>query len=128
MIVKHTAKALVGILLVMGIGAGRYAQAHHSFAMFDRTRFLNVKGIVRRIEWANPHTYLYVESRAGDGGTALYTIECASPNILNRWGWKYNEVRAGDEISVGFYPLRNGERGGLLFSVTLANGMVLKGN
>jgi hypothetical protein len=47
---------------------------------------------------------------------------------LSRWGWKFNSVKAGDHIAVGMYPLRNGQPGGLLFSVTLANGTVFKGN
>ncbi len=116
------------MLVFVGLAASQYAQAHHSFAMFDQSKFSTVKGTVRKIEWANPHTYLYVEVPDSNGGSVLYAIECASPNILNRWGWKINTVKVGDQVTVGLYPLRNGERGGLLFSVTLANGTVLKGN
>lgn len=125
---KHAVRALIRSLVILGIAAGQYAQAHHSFAMFDKTRFSSIKGTVRKVEWANPHTYLYVEVPDGNGGSALYAVECASPNVLSRWGWKVNSVKVGDEVTVGLYPLRDGERGGLLFSVTLANGTVIKGN
>jgi hypothetical protein len=127
--VKHAVKVLVwAVVLALSLGAGQEAVAHHSFAMFDKTRFLTIKGTVRKIEWANPHAYLHVEVPEGNGESKQYSIECSSPNELSRWGWKINTVKVGDQVTVALYPLRNGERGGLLFSVTLANGTVLKGN
>src|SRR6185437_4301180 len=102
--------------------------AHHSFAMFDQKKYLTLKGVVRNLEWANPHTYLYLQVPGKNDQSTTYTIECSSPNELSRWGWKYNMVKAGDAVTVGIFPLRNGERGGLLYSVTLANGTVLKAN
>ena len=123
---KMLARMLV--LLSMSLGAGQEALAHHSFAMFDKSKFMTLKGTVRKIEWANPHTYLQVQVAGSNGTSTLYAIECSSPNELSRWGWKYNSVKVGDPVSVSIYPLRNGEPGGLLFSVTLADGTVFKGN
>ena len=127
---KHAIKMLARTvwLLTVILGAGQEALAHHSFAMFDKSKFITVMGTVRKIEWANPHTYLQVQVPGTNGTSTLYAIECSSPNELSRWGWKFNSVKAGDQISVGMYPLRNGQPGGLLFSVTLANGTVFKGN
>jgi hypothetical protein len=51
-----------------------------------------------------------------------YTIECASPGILNRVGWKFNMIKPGDVITVIVAPLRSGEAGALLKQVTLADG------
>lgn len=123
-----TMLARLVMLLSVSLGAGQEARAHHSFAMFDKSKFMTVMGTVRKIEWANPHTYLQLQVPGTNGTSTLYAIECSSPNELSRWGWKYNSVKVGDQVSVGMYPLRNGQPGGLLFSVTLANGTVFKGN
>ena len=116
------------VLLSASLGAGQQAIAHHSFAMFDKTKFMTIEGTVLKIEWANPHTYLQVQVPGSNGASTLYAIECSSPNELSRWGWKFNSVKVGDHVSIGLYPLRNGQPGGLLFSVTLANGTIFKGN
>jgi len=54
-----------------------------------------------------------------------WLIECANPGILNRVGWKFNMVKAGDEITVIVSPLRNGDPAALLKQITLANGTKL---
>lgn len=94
------------------------AAAHHSFAMFDQTKLVELKGvIVDRFEWSNPHSFVI----AKDGAT-IYTLECSSPNLMSHQGWKYNTLKAGDRIDITYYPLRNGKPGGMLKSVTLPNG------
>jgi hypothetical protein len=103
------------------------ALAHHSFAMFDKNRLVTIKGTVRKVEWTNPHVYLFVEVPDGKGAKIQYALECNSPNVLTRIGWKPTTVRAGDAVSVGLYPLRSGEPGGLLDSVTLPDGRRIKG-
>src|ERR1041384_4333546 len=113
-------------VLVMSASFLNVANAHHSFAMFDKTKFITIKGTVRKVEWKNPHTYLFVDAPDGHGETKLYALEGSSPNELGRWGWKINSVKAGDAVSVGIFPLKDGQPGGLIYSVTLANGVVLK--
>lgn len=103
------------------------AEAHHSFAMFDKTHVVTVKGVVRKVEWTNPHVYFFVEAPDSKGVKQQYAIEGGSINLLARKGWKVTTVKIGDTISFGIYPLRSGQPGGLLDSVTLANGDVIKG-
>jgi hypothetical protein len=110
--------ALGGIL--MGLGAP--AVAHHSFAMFDQTRPLTIKGTVVKLQWQNPHTYLAMKVKDAAGDTKGYLLEGSSPNELLRWGWKLDSVKVGDTITAQIYPLRDGRPGGLLFKVTTANG------
>ena len=50
------------------------------------------------------------------------------PNELGRWGWKMSTIKTGDTVTVGLFPLRDGQSGGLIYSVTLQNGVVLKAN
>jgi hypothetical protein len=95
--------------------------------MFDKTKLVKIEGIVHKVEWANPHVYIFVEVKEPNGEPKEYAVECASVNNLTRSGWKMNSVKVGDHVTVGLYPLRDGKPGGLLDSVTLANGTTIKG-
>jgi hypothetical protein len=97
------------------------ALAHHSFAVFDHTRTLNLKGSVTRFQWSNPHAYLDLDVQEADG-VKHYTLELTSINMLQRIGWKSNMVKAGDQVKVITAPLLSGQPGGLLLAITLANG------
>ncbi len=68
--------------------------------------------------------YIELATSEGEGATRGYTIECASPGILNRVGWKFNMIKPGDKITVIIAPLKTGEPGGLLKQLTLADGRV----
>ncbi len=103
------------------------AWAHHSFAMFDKTKMVTVKGVVRKVEWMNPHVFIFVEAKDAKGVVQQYAVECNSPNVLMRVGWKPSSVKVGDSVSIGLYPLRDGRPGGLLDTVILANGQTMKG-
>lgn len=100
--------------------------AHHSFAMFDKTKVVKVPGTVSKVEWANPHVFLFVQGKDPGGKSAEYAIECASVNDLTHHGWKMGMVKVGDHVTVEIYPLRDGKPGGLLDAVTLANGTKIK--
>ena len=101
------------------------AWAHHSFAMFDSDHQVKLNGTVKGFQWTNPHVYIELDGRpTKDEGAEPkhYTIECASPGILNRIGWKFNMIKPGDVVTVIIAPLRSGESGGLLKQVTLPDG------
>ena len=98
------------------------AQAHHSFAMFDHDHQIKISGTVTHFQWTNPHVYIDLDVPSDQGDPKHYTIECANPGILDRIGWKFNMIRAGDKITTIIAPLRTGEPGGLLKQVTLADG------
>jgi len=116
------------LALVIGLvlQAPATSWAHHSFAMFDKAKVVKVQGTVSKIEWANPHVYLFVQGKDGAGKTQEYAVECASVNDLTRHGWKMGMVKAGDRVTVEIFPLRDGKPGGLLDAVTLANGTKIK--
>jgi hypothetical protein len=99
------------------------AAAHHSFAMFDQTRTVVLKGVVTEMQWTNPHAFLHV--RVGDSDATIWQVELNSPNNLRRQGWKSNSIKAGERVTVTINPLRDGTHGGLFVSVTLPDGSVL---
>ncbi|WDF74990.1 DUF6152 family protein [Novosphingobium sp. KACC 22771] len=99
------------------------AAAHHSFAMFDQTKQVEMAGLlVEKFTWTNPHAFVVVQS-----GQTTYALECSSPNLMTHAGWNYQTLKAGDKVDIVFYPLRNGKPGGMLKTVRLANGKVLSG-
>jgi hypothetical protein len=98
------------------------ALAHHSFAVYDHTRTLNLKGSVTKFQWTNPHAYLDIDVREADGTVKHYTLECTSINMMQRLGWRSNMIKAGDQVKVVTAPLLNGQPGGLLLEITLPSG------
>lgn len=113
---------LAGFVAVVGLA--NPVAAHHSFAMFDKERVVKLKGVVRKVEWRNPHVYFFIDNTA-DG--QQYSVECGSINALTRTGWKVSTLKAGDVVSMEIAPLRSGETGGLLNLVVLPNGTKMTG-
>lgn len=100
------------------------ATAHHSFALFDQTRTITVKGVVERFAWTNPHITIYLD--APGPPAQRYKIETGSVNALQRTGWSADSVKAGESAEVSFKPLKNGEPGGLLVEIKIGD-VVLSG-
>src|SRR5260370_42038354 len=72
--------------------------AHHSFSMeFDSSRPVNLRGVVTKVEWRNPHTYLYVDVKGGEGKAINWTFETAGPARLARNGLHRDLVKGGDQ-------------------------------
>lgn len=112
--------AAAGALIVV---CAATAAAHHSFALYEPTKQIKFSGVVTEFTWRNPHVYIRMDAvDEATGETRNWLIEGANPGILNRVGWKFNMVKAGDEITVIVAPLRNGEPGALLKQITLADG------
>ena len=102
------------------------ALAHHSFAMYDHTRTVTLKGEVTKFQWTNPHAYLEVDVKQKDGTTKHYSIEMTSINMMTRLGWRSNMIKAGDLVTVTLSPLLTGEAAGLMLDVTLPDGRKLE--
>jgi Family of unknown function (DUF6152) len=108
------------ILVAAGVAASLPAFAHHSFAVYDRTKTLTLKGTIKNFQWTNPHCVVWVLVQPEGGGEPQeWSIETTSPGVLTRGGWTRNSIKPGDRVSVEFNPLRDGSHGGGLNSVTL---------
>ncbi len=110
----------LGVVLVI-IASGPLF-AHHSFAMYDHTRTLTLRGTVTTFQWTNPHAYLDLDVPDGKGGIKHFTIECPSINMLQRVGWKSTMMKAGDQVKAIVAPLLSGQPGGLILELTLPDG------
>ena len=99
--------------------------AHHSFAPFDLRSEKTVTGTVKRLDWTNPHTWVWVDVPNEQGGTDTWGFEGMSPNYLARRGWTKSTLKPGDTISVVFRPLRDGSKGGSFMNAKFPDGRVL---
>lgn len=109
-------------MAAFGLFLAEPAPAHHSFAPYEEQLQLAMHGTVTGFEWTTPHIYIRLDAAGEDGKISNWLIECASPQILNRVGWRWNMIEEGDQISVVVSPLRNGEPAALLKAVRLADG------
>lgn len=104
--------------------SGGSAVAHHSQAMFDRSKPVTLKGVVKKFEWTNPHILLEMLVQEGNGAGTEYFLEGLSPGVLRRQGWSFEVLKPGDKIVAVMYPLYDGRPGGRMVSVTTADGKV----
>ena len=112
-------------LAVAALAVATAAYAHHSFAMFDQSKQLSLKGTVREFQWTNPHAWIHLDVPGTDGTKETWQVELNSPNNLKRQGWKSTGVKTGDQVTLVLNPLKDGSKGGLFVSVTLPDGSVL---
>ena len=98
-----------GLMASNALCAAGTAFAHHSFAAeFDITKPVTLAGKVTKLEWTNPHAYVYVDvADAKTGGVTNWEIEMGSPNGLTRLGWTRNLLKPGDGVTVEGYLGRN---------------------
>src|SRR5579863_946760 len=101
--------AEASILAACLLGLSNPALAHHSYAMFDASKKLTVSGTVAKLEWMNPHVFLwlYVPNKANPASFDLYAFENGSVNALTRLGWSATALKAGDRITVEYWPLKD---------------------
>ena len=112
------------LIAAAGVALAPLALAHHSTAVFDMQKTVEIKGTIKEFQWTNPHTFAYVMV---DGETVPveYALEGMSPNYLGRNGWSKRSLKPGDKVTLQIHPLKDGRKGGFMASVKLADGTVL---
>jgi len=110
--------------LALGFTGMTGASAHHSYAMFDGKRTATVTGTLAKIEWTNPHVFIwvYVPNSARENGYDLYAFENGSPNVLTRRGWSPTTFSAGEKLAITYWPLLDGRTGGHFAVATRTDG------
>ena len=100
------------------------AIAHHSYAMFDMQKTVELQATVVRFKWQNPHAFIEADATSRSG-TERWSIEMTSPNNLAQEGWRRTSLKPGDRVTIWVHPLRSGARGGSYAGVRFANGSTL---
>jgi hypothetical protein len=86
-------------------------RAHHSAAMFDDSRVVELKGVVKELQWTNPHVWLQIT--VDEKGTKKeWSVEAGSPNTLSRTGWRSTSFKPGDAVTVRVNPMKDGSAAG----------------
>jgi hypothetical protein len=98
--------------------------AHHSTAMFNLEGRVTLNGVLKELQWTNPHAWIQVMAPDAKGAPVEWSIECGSPNSLARQGWKTSMFKVGQKVSVVANPMKDGTQAGLLVTITLADGTV----
>jgi len=101
-------------------------RAHHSFAAeFDVHRPIKMRGTVTRLDWINPHSWIYIDVKGPDGKIVSWMIEGGSPNALLRLGFTKDALPVGSEILVEGFQAKDGSNRGVGQSVSFADGRKL---
>ena len=108
----HTIRLFIGAALVGAtVLLSAPARAHHSAAMFDDTKVLELKGTVKELQWTNPHVWLQIIVDE-KGRKTEWSVEGGSPNSLSRQGWRATSFKAGDAVAVRINPMKDGTPAG----------------
>ncbi len=124
--IKLMQLAVRGLAIVSLIAAGTgLAVAHHSAAAFDSTQRKEITGTVKKFDYSNPHTWVWLDVANEQGGVDTWGVEGMSPNFLNRRGWTRTTLKPGDKLTIVIRPMKNGEKGGMWISAKRPDGEVL---
>lgn len=104
------AGSIAGVALLSVLVAAP-VPAHHSFAAeFDASKVVNLRGVVSRVEWINPHAWIHLDVKNDDGTVTKWMIEGGTPNTLFRRGFTKDSLKVGTEILVEGYQAKNGTK------------------
>ncbi|HEX4997558.1 MAG TPA: DUF6152 family protein [Terriglobia bacterium] len=98
------------------------AFGHHSFALFDLTKQVTIKGVVTKVEWTNPHVWVEADVPQKDGTRVKWGVEFTSINHLTRLGMKANTIKPGDTVEFTVNPYADGTPGGRFQHMKLPSG------
>ena len=108
-----------GILIV----SAAPALAHHAFAAeFDRDKLITVTGTVTKVEWTNPHIWIYVDAKGPDGKVTNWGFQGGPPAYLTRAGWTKSDLKIGDTVTMQGFKAKDGSNLASGSKVTLPDG------
>ncbi len=89
--------AAISLLLLIVVPAF----AHHSFdAEYDSNKPTTITGVVTKLDWINPHAYVFIDTKDESGAVRGFRVEMGPPYALVRGGWKRDTVKIGDKVTV----------------------------
>lgn len=119
----RAALLLVGVLIV-----APSLWAHHGLAAFDTTKTVKMDGTITRIEWINPHAFIYADIKDATGKVVNWKLELGSIGMLTKYGgWTEKTVKRGDRVTVQGFRAKDGSPYMSLGRIWLPNGQSLEG-
>ena len=120
------------IFVMMALACGGFllaatpVGAHHAFAAeFDAAKPVKLDGAITKIDFVNPHAWLYMDVKEPDGKVVNWGVECSGPNALIRRGWRTDSVPPGTRVVINGYRAKNGQNLANGNDIRLPDGRVL---
>lgn len=119
--------AALAVALAVSLCGAVASHAHHSFAaQYDAKKPVKMKGHLTKVEWTNPHVYIYIDVAGKGGEVTNWGFEMGPPHMLQKAGWKKNSIAIGEEIEIEGWAARDGSNTANARRVTrVSNGEVL---
>ena len=116
-------RSIATVVVFALILAAKPVLAHHAFsAEFDQSKPVKVQGSISKLEWTNPHAWIFIDSKGTDGKVVTWRFEMGAPNALLRAGWSKTDIKPGTEVTVSGFLARSGGSVGNAYQVRLADG------
>jgi hypothetical protein len=116
---------LIGALFIATCAAAP-VWAHHSFAAeFDVDKPITMVGTVSKIDWSNPHVWIYISVKDDKGNATNWGFELGGPNSLLRRGWTRDAVKVGDTLTIDGYLAKDGSHLANARTIKLPDGQKL---
>jgi hypothetical protein len=120
---KRFRLALAAAYLAGMLCGAKTIHAHHAFlAEYDAEQIVNLKGVVSRFAWGNPHCHVFVDVKESGGNVVQWDFEMAGPGILVQNGWEKTTLHSGDSVTIRAALARNGAKKASAREVTLSDG------
>jgi hypothetical protein len=113
------------LLALLAVVAATTTTAHHSGAMFDRSRTVTLVGTVKEYQFRNPHVWFEILVPGKNGQQVQWSIEGEGPSGMAHMGLGPKTLKAGDKVTMHAHPLRDGRTGGSFIDVKLPDGKVV---
>ena len=111
--------AAAGLLMTAALPV----RAHHSFAAeYDDKKPVTLQGTITKVEWMNPHIWIYLDGKDSSGKAAKWQCEGGAPNSLTRNGWNKNSLKVGDSVTIEGFLAKDGSNSCNSRSVVLPDG------
>ena len=114
------------LVLLAALAIAAPVFAHHSTSMYDMNHPVTVSGVVKRVEWTNPHAFVYLDVKDEKGNVVEWEVEMMSLNHLRGYGWTRGTVKPGDSISCTGGAAKSGAPSMISSYMKLGDGRMMK--
>jgi hypothetical protein len=117
---------MIGLAMVTSVLAASAALAHHSVpGQFDMSKPVTLKGVISKVDWINPHIYVYLDVKDAAGTTATWALSTLPTAMMRRAGLTKETLQGkpGEVVTIDAVPARNGTKHlGWINKITYADG------